>query len=443
METVEESKTGWVYVLSNPSFPGRVKIGFTDRDVPSRTRELSNSTGVPTPFVWEYGVRVEHARGVEHSAHRALHDVRVHKGREFFECTVAVAVSAVQGAMRNRPALKVFDRAHLAAKAAAIAEQFSLLSQWKTTADEELKQRRQALEAQCTSARFLPRLVLWSAVCALPIATAFEGKRVPLVLVSSAFFGAIVALIHTRHKDSDAKVSINFDAKLNAIEETERAVRLAHDAASQRLKRGESFDQFRGGLPEVLVAKAPISAPAPAPKAPPPSDEQAKPSPVVSPAIWLPEARPAWARPNPLTRAGHDFLRPFFVNVLAILLALGAYWFWATRIKAPAATSPQALAPARQHAAPTLPPSQEAIATTTPSAPLPNRAMPAAIQPAPNIRDLPKATSTPPPKPRIERLQSQSKQPSRERFDYSKCVYKAVMSDADYRACGLNPPSTN
>ena len=41
---------GYVYVLSNPSIPGIVKIGMTERDVPARALELSASTGVPEPY---------------------------------------------------------------------------------------------------------------------------------------------------------------------------------------------------------------------------------------------------------------------------------------------------------------------------------------------------------------------------------------------------------
>ena len=40
---------GYVYILSNPAMPGLLKIGYTERDVQERVKELSN-TGIPSPF---------------------------------------------------------------------------------------------------------------------------------------------------------------------------------------------------------------------------------------------------------------------------------------------------------------------------------------------------------------------------------------------------------
>ena len=41
--------TGWVYVLSNPSIPSQVKVGWTKGRPAARAKELQG-TGVPTPF---------------------------------------------------------------------------------------------------------------------------------------------------------------------------------------------------------------------------------------------------------------------------------------------------------------------------------------------------------------------------------------------------------
>ena len=48
----EKSMTnqGYVYILSNISMPGLLKIGMTRLDPTKRVKELSSSTGVPTPF---------------------------------------------------------------------------------------------------------------------------------------------------------------------------------------------------------------------------------------------------------------------------------------------------------------------------------------------------------------------------------------------------------
>src|SRR5579864_8404939 len=42
--------TGYVYVLSNPCMPGLLKIGFTERNVEARAKELSSATGVPAGY---------------------------------------------------------------------------------------------------------------------------------------------------------------------------------------------------------------------------------------------------------------------------------------------------------------------------------------------------------------------------------------------------------
>jgi ribosomal protein S27E len=48
-----EPVRGYVYVLSNESMPGLVKIGFTARDITKRVTELNSGTAVPAPFVIE------------------------------------------------------------------------------------------------------------------------------------------------------------------------------------------------------------------------------------------------------------------------------------------------------------------------------------------------------------------------------------------------------
>ena len=47
---------GWVYILSNESLNGLIKIDFSTKDPANRATELSGDSGVPTPFVVEYQV---------------------------------------------------------------------------------------------------------------------------------------------------------------------------------------------------------------------------------------------------------------------------------------------------------------------------------------------------------------------------------------------------
>lgn len=42
---------GWVYVLENESMPGVYKIGMTTSTPEKRAKDISSSTGVPTPFI--------------------------------------------------------------------------------------------------------------------------------------------------------------------------------------------------------------------------------------------------------------------------------------------------------------------------------------------------------------------------------------------------------
>jgi hypothetical protein len=85
---------GYVYVLSNPSYPGLVKIGMTNIDINERVNQL-NTTGVPTPFQIEYYAICEDAYYVESMTHRALKDYRRSSKREFFEVSPEDAIGCV------------------------------------------------------------------------------------------------------------------------------------------------------------------------------------------------------------------------------------------------------------------------------------------------------------------------------------------------------------
>ena len=51
---------GFVYIMSNPAFPGLLKIGRSRKDPTiDRVNELSLSVGVPQPFKVEYSAFVE------------------------------------------------------------------------------------------------------------------------------------------------------------------------------------------------------------------------------------------------------------------------------------------------------------------------------------------------------------------------------------------------
>jgi hypothetical protein len=75
--------TGYVYALTNPSFPNLVKIGRTV-DLNKRLGSLYSS-GVPTPFKCILVKEVSNYDKVEKLLHKLLEDDRVNNSREFFK----------------------------------------------------------------------------------------------------------------------------------------------------------------------------------------------------------------------------------------------------------------------------------------------------------------------------------------------------------------------
>lgn len=78
---------GYVYILSNESMPGLVKIGRTSRAAEGRAQELF-VTGVPTPFKVEESLLFPDAKRAESDLHKKLRKHRVYHGREFFRVSV-------------------------------------------------------------------------------------------------------------------------------------------------------------------------------------------------------------------------------------------------------------------------------------------------------------------------------------------------------------------
>lgn len=72
-----------VYILTNESMPGYIKIGRTDKDVLGRMSSL-DTTGIPLPFQCYYAARVADNAVVEKILHTAFGDARVRNSREFF-----------------------------------------------------------------------------------------------------------------------------------------------------------------------------------------------------------------------------------------------------------------------------------------------------------------------------------------------------------------------
>lgn len=88
----------FIYILSNPSMPGYVKVGRTNTTLEQRLSEL-HSTGVPARFELELGLEVESSVEGERKAHNALSKFRPEKNREFFKIPVKKAIETVLSAL--------------------------------------------------------------------------------------------------------------------------------------------------------------------------------------------------------------------------------------------------------------------------------------------------------------------------------------------------------
>ncbi len=94
--------TGYVYILSNPSMPNLLKIGFTERDVDERVDEL-NSTGVPVPFEVEAVFGSPNAYEDEQAIHNILDEYRLASNREFFSIDIKNAIQHVIDYINSDP----------------------------------------------------------------------------------------------------------------------------------------------------------------------------------------------------------------------------------------------------------------------------------------------------------------------------------------------------
>lgn len=89
---------GYVYILSNPSLPGLVKIGQTSRSPEERARELSKNTSIPENFVVEFEICTSDRVELEKDAHRQLSSYRVNARREFFRVEIEKAAQLLRQA---------------------------------------------------------------------------------------------------------------------------------------------------------------------------------------------------------------------------------------------------------------------------------------------------------------------------------------------------------
>jgi len=95
-ENREGDYDSWVYVLSNASQPGLLKIGYTKNTPEERAKQISNATGVALPYKVEWAFHCYDGFGLEQEVHHKLDSQRVNGNREFFEISLEEAKKTVE-----------------------------------------------------------------------------------------------------------------------------------------------------------------------------------------------------------------------------------------------------------------------------------------------------------------------------------------------------------
>ena len=88
----------YVYILSNSSMPGIVKIGHTTRTVHDRVKEINASPGVIFPWEVRFTYKCPNGRMLEEEIHSHLQEMglRPNKRREGFTIDVTDAIKIVE-----------------------------------------------------------------------------------------------------------------------------------------------------------------------------------------------------------------------------------------------------------------------------------------------------------------------------------------------------------
>ena len=86
-----------IYIMSNPTYPGLLKIGYIGKEIEIRRKDLSKATGVPTPFKVEFIYKLQ-GRGeeMERELHKYLKEYRTSNQREFFDISLKEAINSIK-----------------------------------------------------------------------------------------------------------------------------------------------------------------------------------------------------------------------------------------------------------------------------------------------------------------------------------------------------------
>lgn len=132
---------GYLYILSNPSYIGQVKIGKTERHPNDRRKELSAATGVPTPFEVRHWAYFNDCDLAEKKIHEVLskHGKRVSGKKEFFRLSAEDAIEIM-----NK--LEVLLNKDEGNRSENIKEALNLGFKWLNGDGKTLKDENHALE---------------------------------------------------------------------------------------------------------------------------------------------------------------------------------------------------------------------------------------------------------------------------------------------------------
>jgi hypothetical protein len=86
----------WVYVLSNPTTPGLLKIGYITQTPDERAKQISNATGVALPYKVEWAFKCFDGEQLEGEVHRKLIEYRINNQREFFQIDLENAKKVIK-----------------------------------------------------------------------------------------------------------------------------------------------------------------------------------------------------------------------------------------------------------------------------------------------------------------------------------------------------------
>lgn len=86
----------YVYIFTNKTMPGLLKIGYTDKDPSIRAENMSRATGVPIGFDMVYSFACFNGIRLEHEVHIELDKYRINTDREFFNISIEEAIETIE-----------------------------------------------------------------------------------------------------------------------------------------------------------------------------------------------------------------------------------------------------------------------------------------------------------------------------------------------------------